>query len=66
MVNETRSLNQDLYFGSKVDGFLKILTPDRGGEVDTSYVRQRAQMLQAQYNISDMGHAFGCPCVNCN
>lgn len=63
-VNTSRSMNQDLYFGSQVDGRMKTLTPDRGGDVEQQSPMLRARDLQAQYNITDMGHTFnsGCSC----
>lgn len=52
-VNDSRSMNNDLHLGVN-DGRLKSLTPDRGGEVDTSNVQVRSGLLQTQYDITDM------------
>lgn len=65
-INSARSMNQDLYLGSQVDGRFKTLTPDRGGEVDETAVRDRAWQLQAQYAITDMGHSYACTCPSCS
>jgi len=62
-VNSARSMNQDLYIGSKVDGRMKTLTPDRSA-TETEVPRQRATQLQPQYNIADMGHSYSCPCCS--
>ena len=52
-INDTRSMNTDLHSGVN-DGRLKGLTPDRGGEVDQTHAATRANLLQNQYNITDM------------
>lgn len=64
-VNSARSMNQDLYLGSQVDGFLKTWSPDRGGEVEEQALAERAQNLQSQYGVAHMGHSFACSCSNC-
>lgn len=53
VMNVSRSMNQDLHSGVN-DGRFKNLAPDRGGNLDTSYVATRAGLLQNQYNITDM------------
>jgi hypothetical protein len=65
-VNETRSLNGDLQQGMN-DGVLKSLTPDRGGEVEDSRPRERAENLQRQYGFADIRkfHPSGCGCGYC-
>lgn len=62
-VNSARSMNQDLYRGSQIDGRVKTLSPDRSATEQAALV-QRATDLQAQYNISDMRHPYGCPCCS--
>ncbi len=59
-VNETRSMNGDLQKG-QVDGLLKGLAPDRGGEVETANTMERAAMLQRQYNVTDATVGVGDP-----
>jgi len=49
-VNESRSMNNDLRLGA-TDGAFKNLTPDRGGEVESSNPAVRSQVLQPQYNV---------------
>lgn len=49
-VNDSRSMNNDLKEGAN-DGKFKSLTPDRGGEVDTTAPTVRAHALQPQYNV---------------
>jgi hypothetical protein len=56
-------MNQDLYRGSQIDGRVKTLSPDRSATEQAALV-QRATDLQAQYNISDMRHPYGCPCCS--
>lgn len=62
-VNTSRSMNQDLYFGSQVDGRMKTLSPDRSTTEEDAPM-QRAHDLQPQYNITHMGHTFN-PCACC-
>lgn len=52
-VNSSRSMNQDLQHGLN-DGMFKSLSPDRGGEVETQDIRERAMTLQAQYDMNDI------------
>ena len=52
-VNSSRSMNEDLQHGIN-DGVFKSLSPDRGGEVEMQDVRERAMMLQAQYDMNDI------------
>lgn len=59
-VNQTRSLNADLQKGVN-DGLIKSVTPDRGGEVETNAVVERAAMLQRQYNVTDVNYGIGDP-----
>jgi hypothetical protein len=49
-INDTRSMNADLQLGV-VDGKVKRLTPDRGGEVEMQAVTQRKYELQQQYGV---------------
>lgn len=49
-VNESRSMNADLYRGA-TDGKFKSLTPDRGGDVDPTSSAVRANELNIQYNV---------------
>jgi hypothetical protein len=51
-VNDSRSMNADLHSGVN-DGRFKNLTPDRGGNADTSHAATRSNLLQNQYNITD-------------
>lgn len=51
-VNESRSMNQDLKMGVG-DGKFKCLTPDRGGEVETTQAQLRRMQLQPQYNLTE-------------
>jgi hypothetical protein len=46
-------MNEDLQHGIN-DGVFKSLPPDRGGEVEMQDVRERAMMLQAQYDMNDI------------
>jgi hypothetical protein len=59
-VNQTRSLNADLQKGVN-DGLLKSLSPDRGGEVETKQLVERAATLQPQYNVTDVTYHIGDP-----
>lgn len=49
-VNDSRSMNADLQLGI-IDGKVKNLTPDRGGEVEQEHVLQRRTELQQQYGV---------------
>lgn len=62
--NFSRSMNADLQAGVR-DGLYKSYTPDRGGEVETSKVMERADDLQPQYGMSVLGHPVGCMCQYC-
>lgn len=67
-VNNARSMNQDMLLGSQVDGQVKVLSPDRGGDVDLAAAHERANQLQAQYSIADMFHTYSdyCNCSSCS
>jgi hypothetical protein len=52
-VNDSRSMNQDLKLGAR-DGAFKSLTPDRGGEVDTSHATYRMNSLQSAFPTGEM------------
>lgn len=52
-MNVERSMNQDLHSGVN-DGRLKNLTPDRGGQLDMDHVWTRSNLLQNQYNVTDL------------
>jgi hypothetical protein len=66
-VNDYRSMNADLVLGSQVDGRVKTLDPDRGGDVDYDSVMERAQHLQPQYNMAHNYHTYAenCTCSYC-
>lgn len=66
-MNSERSMNQDLHSGLN-DGRLKSLTPDRGGRMDTEAVSVRANLLQKQYNVTDMMNNVhvDCGCSSCS
>lgn len=66
-VNNSRSMNADLRLGSQVDGQVKVLAPDRGGNVELIHAHERASQLQPQYSISDMFHTYSeyCMCSSC-
>lgn len=51
-VNETRSMNQDMYLG-QCDGKHKSFTPSRGGVTEMDWPIERATTLQRQYNFTD-------------
>lgn len=55
--NFSRSMNADLQQGV-TDGFLKSLTPDRGGTVEMAQPLKRAAELQCQYGITHKGTSF--------
>jgi hypothetical protein len=59
-INATRSMNGDLQMGIK-DGRFKSITPDRGGEVETEQVIDRAVVLPPQYNVTDATYQIGDP-----
>lgn len=63
-VNESRSANADLQLGMR-DGRYKSLTPDRGGEVETSNVANRGTELPAHYGFASDKHGPGCGCGYC-
>lgn len=56
-VNESRSMNADLYKGA-TDGKFKSLTPSRGGDVDPTAAAIRATELNIQYNVQTPPSAF--------
>lgn len=51
-VNESRSMNRDLYKGA-TDGKFKSLTPNRGGDVDPTAASVRQMELNIQYNVQE-------------
>ena len=59
-VNESRSLNRDLVMGA-TDGKFKSITPDRGGEVETTSATMRGHELQMQYNIVERSELADLP-----
>ena len=59
-VNATRSMNDDLQKGVN-DGLFKGLSPDRGGEVESRPLVERAATLQPQYNVTDVTYHLGDP-----
>lgn len=67
-VNDSRSMNADLMLGYQVDGQIKVLDPDRGGDVEYDAVMERAQRLQPQYNLAHNFHTFAeyCTCAYCS
>lgn len=67
-VNDSRSMNADLVLGSRVDGRVKVLDPDRGGNVEYGAMTERAQQLQPQYNIAHNFHTYAeyCTCAYCS
>lgn len=63
-VNESRSANADLQLGIR-DGRYKSPTPNRGGEVETGNVANRATELPVHYGLASDKHGPGCGCGYC-
>jgi hypothetical protein len=66
-VNTSRSMNADLLLGSRIDGAVKTLFPDRGGDIEQEHATQRASELQPQYNVAHNFHSYSdyCTCPDC-
>lgn len=65
-VNNSRSMNQDLQLGI-LDGRLKTILANRGGQVESHDFVNDMDSLSPQYGITDKVHHLvqGCGCPSC-